>query len=69
MPETPRSKSLTKWSVFCGVVGIILFILALIVFWADTMILSFDHKDFYFAGIGFLAVAIWFKLGAIYHKE
>lgn len=62
-------KTLSSWAVAAGFLGIILFVLALIVFWADTLWLGFDHKDFYFGGIGLLAIAIWFKLGAIYHKN
>lgn len=63
-----KSQSLAKWSMVAGVVGILLFLLALVVFWADTLIFNFDHKDFYFAGMGLFAIAIWFKLGAIYFK-
>ena len=69
MAETPKSKSLTQWSVWAGMLGILLFVLALVAFYADTLIVQFDHKDFYFAGMGLLALAIWFKLGAIYHKN
>ncbi|MEK7203647.1 MAG: hypothetical protein AAB627_01045 [Patescibacteria group bacterium] len=61
-------KTLSNWGVAAGFVGIVLFVLALVVFWADTLWFGFDHKDFYFGGIGLLAIAIWFKLGAIYHK-
>ena len=48
--------------------GVLSFILAVVVFYSDSMIASLDHKDLYFAGIGLLAIAIWLKLGAIYHK-
>lgn len=61
-------KKLSNWSVAAGFVGVVLFVAALIVFWADVLVWNFDHKDLYFAGIGFLAIAIWLKLGAIYHK-
>ena len=62
------SKSLIKWSKLSGMLGVLSFVLAVIVFYSNSMIASLDHKDFYFAGMGFLAIAIWLKLGAIYHK-
>jgi len=62
-------KKLSNWGVAAGFLGVILFVLALIVFWSDSLWLGFDHKDFYFAGMGLLVIAIWFKLGAIYHKS
>lgn len=61
-------KKLSNWGVTAGFLGIILFVLAVWTFYADAMIARLDHKDFYFAGIGLIAIAIWFKLGAIYHK-
>ena len=61
-------KKLSNWGVAAGFLGILSFVLALMAFWTDTLWLDFDHKDFYFGGMGLLAIAIWFKLGAIYHK-
>lgn len=69
--ENMDPKKLTKWSLTAGFLGIILYIIALIALWSgsQTLILDkFDHKDLYFAGNGLLLIAIWFKLGAIYHK-
>lgn len=66
---TEKSKSLAKWSMIVGTLGLIFFLLALFTFWSDAAIWNFDHKDFYFGGIGFMAIAVWFKLGAIYHKS
>lgn len=51
-----------------GFVGIVFFLLAIWAFYADALTAGLDHKDFYFGGIGLFAIAIWFKLGAIYHK-
>lgn len=61
-------KTLSSWAVAAGFLGIILFVLAIWSFYADTLMARLDHKDFYFGGMGLLAIAIWFKLGAIYHK-
>ncbi len=62
------SKSLIKWSKLSGMLGIISLILAVFVFYSDSMIAQLDHKDLYFAGMGLIVIAIWFKLGAIYYK-
>ncbi len=64
-------KTLTKWSLTTGFLGIILFVVAVVMLWqgSDNLLFDkFDHKDLYFAGSGLLYIAIWFKLGAIYHK-
>lgn len=66
---TEKSKSLTQWSIWAGMLGVVFFILAVVSFYADTLIMQLDHKDFYFGGMGLLAIAIWLKLGAIYHKN
>lgn len=69
--ENMNPKSLSKWSITVGFVGIILYIIALILLWRGSDSLLFDkldHKDLYYAGSGLLYIAIWFKLGAIYHK-
>ena len=63
-----KSKSLAQWSMWAGGLAVLSFILSVFTFYGDAMIASFDHKDFYFAGIGLITLAIWFKLGAIYHK-
>lgn len=64
-------KTLSKWSIASGFVGVILYIIALILLWqgGDNLLAGrFDHKDLYFAGSGLLYIAIWMKLGAIFHK-
>ncbi len=69
--ENMDPKRLTKWSLTAGFLGVILYVIALIALWtgSQTLILDkFDHKDLYFAGSGLLYIAIWLKLGAIYHK-
>lgn len=69
--ENMDPKKLTKWSIVSGFVGIILYIIALILLWQGGDVLiggRLDHKDLYFAGSGLLYIAIWLKLGAIYHK-
>lgn len=70
--ENMNPKTLSNWSIWIGFLGVILFIVALVVLWqgpTDNLVLErFDHKDFYFAGSGLLYIAIWLKLGALYHK-
>ena len=58
-----------QWSMWAGGLAVLSFILSVVTFYGDAMIARFDHKDFYFAGIGLIALAIWLKLGAIYHKS
>ncbi len=69
--ENMDPKTLTKWSVFSGFLGVLLYLAALVMLWQGSNNLladRFDHKDLYFAGSGLLYIAIWLKLGAIYHK-
>ncbi|MBI4050389.1 MAG: hypothetical protein HY396_00210 [Candidatus Doudnabacteria bacterium] len=64
-------KKLTRWSIWSGFIGVILYIIAAVMLWqgSDQLLFDkFDHKDLYFAGSGLLYIAIWLKLGAIYHK-
>lgn len=64
-------KALTQWSIAAGFLGVILYVVALVMLWqgGDNLIADrLDHKDLYFAGSGLLYIAIWLKLGAIYHK-
>ena len=71
MMDNMDPKTLTKWSLTTGFLGIILFVVAVVMLWqgSDNLLFDkFDHKDLYFAGSGLLYIAIWFKLGAIYHK-
>lgn len=63
--------TLTSWSIGLGFLGVILYVVALIVLWQGghkLLLDRFDQKDLYFAGSGLLYIAIWLKLGAIYHK-
>lgn len=64
-------KTLTTWSVVCGFVGVILYVIAFVMLWQGQNLLAdkFDRKDLYFAGSGLLYIAIWLKLAAIYHKK
>lgn len=65
-------KKLTSWSTFAGVLGIVLYVVAFVLLWKGGGSLFFDRvdqKDLYFAGSGFLYIAIWLKLGAICRKE
>ena len=66
---TEKSKSLIQWSMWAGGLAVLSFVLSIVAFYGDAMIMRFDHKDFCFAGMGLIALAIWFKLGAIYHKS
>jgi len=64
------SGKLAKWSTVCGVVAVILYLLAFIVLWKGGALISglVDRKDLYFAGSGLLYIAIWLKVSAIYYK-
>ena len=56
---------------FGGIVGV-LGIMALILAWvAETrgFVFGFESRVWYNDAIIFLLIAIWLKLGAIYHKE
>ncbi len=55
--------------MIAGALGLLSFLFALVAFWSDALFWNFDHKDLYFGGMGLIALAIWFKLGAIYHKN
>lgn len=62
---------LSNWGVWIGFIGVLLYVVALVIsFQGDSTLLfdRFDKKDLYFAGSGFLYIAIWLKLGAIFHK-
>lgn len=61
---------LSAWSVWVGCLGVLLYIIAFVMLWQGSSLFGgkFEHKDLYYAGSGFLYIAIWFKLGAIYHK-
>ncbi|MBI4050226.1 MAG: hypothetical protein HY398_02135 [Candidatus Doudnabacteria bacterium] len=64
-------QNLANWSVGLGFLGVLLYIIAFVLLWqgGGNMLLGrFDQKDLYFAGSGLLYIAIWMKLGAIYHK-
>lgn len=64
-------KKLMNWSMWAGFLGVVLYVLALVMLWqgGGTLVLDrFDHKDFYFAGSGFLYAAVWFALVAIFRK-
>ena len=62
-------KTLTQWSLWAGGLGILSFVLSVVTFYGDARIVRLDQFDFYFAGMGLIVIAIWFKLGAIYHKS
>ena len=64
------SNKLTKTSLVIGFIGILLYIVAFVLLWQGSVLIAdrLNHKDLYFAGSGLLLIAIWFKLGAIYHK-
>jgi hypothetical protein len=66
-----NSEKLARWSIVCGTIAIILYILALIVLWKGGALITgmVDRKDLYFAGSGLLYIAIWLKVSAIYSKK
>jgi len=63
-------EKLTKWSLISGFTGLILYVVALVLLLMGSILIAdrLDHKDLYYAGTGLILTAIWFKLGAIYHK-
>lgn len=71
MMNNMNPNKLSNWAVWSGCIGVVLYAVALVLAWqSDSSLLfdRFDKKDLYFAGSGFLYIAIWFKLGAIFHK-
>jgi len=63
-------RTLTQWSIGAGFLGILLYLVALWALWNGAKLFDrVDVKDLYYAGSGLLYIAIWFKLGAIYHKS
>ncbi len=72
MMKNMDPEQLGQWSVWTGALGVLSFLVSLILLWqgSGNMILDrFDQKDFYFAGAGFMYIAIWMKLGAIFHQR
>ena len=65
--DMKKSHMLKKCSAIVGVLGILALFLA---WWAEShgFILGFESRVWYNNAVVFLLVAIWFKLGAIYHK-
>ena len=62
-----KSHMLKKASVITGFLGILAFVLA----WRaefSGFIFGFESRVWYNDAIIFLLIAIWLKLGAIYHK-
>ena len=63
-----KAHMLKKGSVITGLLGVIALILA----WRaefSGFILGFEARVWYNDAIILLLIAIWLKLGAIYHKE
>ena len=63
-----KSYMLKKCGGFVGVLGIVALMLA----WFAEMrgfVFGFESRVWYNDAIIFLLIAIWLKLGAIYHKE
>ena len=63
-----KSHKLKKCSAVTGLLGILAFFLA----WRaefSGFVWGFESRVWYNDAIIFLLIAIWFKLGAIYHKE
>ena len=59
---------LKKCSAFVGILGVLALFLA---WFAETrgFVFGFESRVWYNDAIIFLLIAIWLKLGAIYHKE
>ena len=72
MMKNMNPDQLGQWSVWAGCLGVLSFLVSLILLWQGTSSIvldKFDHKDFYYAGAGLLHIAIWIKLGAIFHQR
>jgi hypothetical protein len=63
-----KSHALTKLSIFIGSFGVFAFILAWIAEFKG-FVLYFEARHWYNDAMILLLVAIWLKLGAIYHKD
>jgi hypothetical protein len=61
---------MAKKSMVVGSIGVIFYIISMVLLWTESgpIFDAFDHKDFFFGGSGLLLIAVWIKLGAIYHK-
>ena len=62
-----KSHTLTKLSVFIGTLGMFAFVLAWIAEFKN-FVLYFEARHWYNDALVLLLIAIWLKLGAIYHK-
>lgn len=63
-----NAKTLTTLSIIIGILGVISLILA----WAaspEKPVLGLSETHLFYDSIALLLIAIWLKLGAIYHKK
>lgn len=63
-----RHQQLTNLSILAGFLGILAFLGAAIASFPEGNVWLFGVKQWYGAGAGLVLIAIWLKLGAIYHK-
>ena len=63
-----KSHLLTKLSIFIGSLGVFALILAWIAEFKG-FVLFFEARHWYNDAVVLLLIAIWLKLGAIYHKN
>ncbi|GEM_PF-6803676 len=65
---TKKSHTLKKLSAVVGSLGVCTFLLG---WWAEYrgFVFGFESRVWYNDAIILLLIAIWLKLGAIYHKE
>ena len=63
-----KAHTLKKFSAVIGLLGILAFLLAWLAEFRG-FVLGFESRVWYNSAIIFVLIAIWFKLGALYHKE
>lgn len=68
MPETKTSKILTWVSIVVGFLGVADLVIASRLYNGGAF-LGYRGDYYFLKSIVFLLIAIWFELGAIYHKK
>ena len=64
-----KSSILTNWSVVLGVLGIAAWIIGGFLQWLGDKSFIFPFWHYWVDGGTLLLIAIWLKLGSIYHKQ
>ena len=62
-------RMLCNWSLAVGAVGLLCLFSAFLASVSENSVLILGERQWYGGGIALMLVAIWMKLGAIYHKS